>query len=1109
MSYTVKDKVYTEHPIMDEIVYNCKVILSNIVVKNDVYANMFETQDSVNNAEYYALIVEGKMQFAFCPITYQALKAYGLPTDDVLKYSTDRYAIPESMRDSVMEFCNQYFLDHFEEINNYYRSFMGLPPYKTTNYFVYLTEDNFPDNYDTSYIDFTLPIHEQPLEVISLLDSLGEMENIRSNYPDTFSYSYLRYLGDKKLDDYKMRKAEKWEIMYLPFCEMLVKDRFCELYNYNRNIYIRRYYQEAFSFSNEHYENIMIINLISQTFADMIVDVPEWYIRRDIFDTRSVQYFLESFGVAYYKEIPLKYQIKIVKNINKLIKYKSSNKNNQDILDIFGASEAAIYKYFLYKKRAVNPSTGKYIVSDDPEKEYELKFVKVKLGDNYDDYIRNPSYMFDYDSLTIYDKWWDGQDEHKDVKSAHLNRDFTIEGTKYMGLDYTISLSDYLFQLEYFIGMMLDSRINYNYTDMKIAVPSIQESTLFNISDLMILLILLSYSFDDMSCKIRRPEDVTTPRTDPEPEFEKYDIYDGGYASTREEEYTAIFSGGSSSSPTAVPFESWAGLALNIDGGSSVFYSEVISREVYLDWMKPRFKEIFVDVPYRTYGFNPEADLNEIADVIGRRHSAYHYDKGFTLEDLGVDTFIVPTDITSINNLVSIYNNNKKCYDALTELMKNANTNDDYRIYQYVFDSLFTKKFDYDLYKNNGYDMESFTQLLSKRDFVLYSLYERINAEPNVEIRKDNIRTLITDIVGTLEYYISDDGLNYIFSFISSYTFQDLIRYIYLMISFFKSYKVYFLDPQVTYKVDGDSTNKAKDAIGNVKETTIHHDKFFAADSLSIKETLYLNDQALSNIVKEVVDIYSKFDPDPSDDYDYDGMYADTDMEYKEADGGYADPKTAIPYIMLNAGSAQGGRLDLWDLNGAGAKEQLNVLDVNGGYPLDLEWLRNDHFGKDFTYIIDAGFASTTTWATKTARTRVIDRGISMDIKISKNQYNVLVAKDDGLYLEDVWTDWEDFNEVAEDQKDFMQDISYRYENLSRKVELIDHPEMLDTMILRARDKYLEPMYKLLRYDEPEGIFEELTEYTDSAIDRLWDEFYAMDPLSSWGSMTPPTNTET
>ena len=410
---------------------------------------------------------------------------------------------------------------------------MGLPPYNTTQYDVYLTEDNFPASYDTSTVDFTLPIHKQPTDVISLLDSTGEIDRIAENYSNSFSYSYLRYLGYKSLDDYKMRKAEKWEIMYLPSCEMLVRDKFTQLYSYNRNIYLRRYYQEAFSINNQHYENMMIINLLCQTFADMIVDVPEWYIRRDIFDARSVQYFLESFGVAYYKDIPLKYQIRIVKNINKLIKYKSSNKNNQDILDIFNADEANIYKYFLYKRRLINPMTGKYIVSDNPEEEYDLKFVKVKLGDNFNDYIRNESYIFDYDTLTLLDKWWDGEDDHNYVKHEHLIRDFTIEGSKYMGLEYTISMEDYLFQLMYFLGLIIDSRINTEYSDMKIMVPSLQESTLFNIGDLFLLLILLSYSYDGMYDIVRRPEDVEEPKTSPELDFESYDMYDGGYADLR------------------------------------------------------------------------------------------------------------------------------------------------------------------------------------------------------------------------------------------------------------------------------------------------------------------------------------------------------------------------------------------------------------------------------------------------------------------------------------------------------------------------------------------------------------------------------------------------
>ena len=1100
MSYTVNDKVYTEHPIMDEIVYNCKIILSNIVVKNDVYANSFETQESVDNAEYYALIKEGKMQFSYCPFTYQALKAYGYTPDQIITYLADRNNIPEDQRDSLVAFCSNYFIEHFEETNNYYRSFMGLPPYGTNKFYIYLTEANFPPNFDTSVVDFSVPLHEQPLNIISVLDSSGEIERIRSNYSDSFSYSYLRYLGYKALDDYSMRKADKWEIMYIPSCEMMVKDKFIQLYNYNRAIYLRRFYQEAYSVNNQHYENIMIINLLSQTFADMIVDVPEWYIRRDIFDTRSVQYFLESFGVAYYKEIPLKYQIRIVKNINKLIKYKSSNRNNEDILDIFDADEANIYKYFLYKKRAVNPMTGRYIVSDDPEEAYELKFVKVKLGDNYDDYIRNNSYLFDYDTLTLLDKWWDGEDDHDYIKHEHIVRDFTIEGTKYMGLDYTIQLEDYLFQVMYFLGLLIDSRIDTNFGDMKISVPSLQETASFNISDLFLLLILLSYSYDEMNDIVRRPEDVEDPKTEPEPEFAFYEIYDGGYAFTRD--YDIDLDARGPSAPSR-PYQTYADLALGIDGGSSVFYSEIPSRLVYLDWMKPRMPEMFVMTNHTEYGFNPEVDLNEIKEVIGHRHSSFNFEKGYTLEDLGVENFIVPTAITSIDELMNVYNTNKACYNNLVEKLNTAQTNDDFRVYEYVFNSLFTKKFDYELYKDNGYEMNNLSELLKQRDYVLYTIYQSINSEINIETRKDNIRSIIADIVGTLEYYLTDDGLNYLFSFVSSYTFQDLIRYIYLMICFFKSYKVYFLDPQVTY-VTGckiDYSGRPRDALRTVKEHSEHFDKTNIHDNVLITEIMGCEENALSGLLKEVVDIYSIFSPDPDDDYDYNGMYADTDYtERKEADGGYADPKSCIPYIMLNAGPAQGGRIDLWDLNGSYAKDKLNTVDVNGGYPLDLSSFRKDYYGSMFRYIIDAGSASTNSFMTRSSRTRVIDRAISTDILISKADYNMIETKEDGIYLKDIWVDWTDFHEVADDQWEFINSTTNRYNELNSIIDLIDDPDDLDAWIRENRDILLDPMYKLLEYDPDYGmITRKMHEYTEKSIEDLWNEFYAMDPMQSWG----------
>ena len=46
--------------------------------------------------------------------------------------------------------------------------------------------------------------------------------------------------------------------------------------------------------------------LLSQAATDLISEIPEWYIRRDIFDIHTIEALLESNGVKYFEEIPLK-----------------------------------------------------------------------------------------------------------------------------------------------------------------------------------------------------------------------------------------------------------------------------------------------------------------------------------------------------------------------------------------------------------------------------------------------------------------------------------------------------------------------------------------------------------------------------------------------------------------------------------------------------------------------------------------------------------------------------------------------------------------------------------------------------------------------------------
>ena len=69
-----------------------------------------------------------------------------------------------------------------------------------------------------------------------------------------------------------------------------------------------------------------------------------------------------------------------------------------------------------------------------------------------------------------------------------------------------------------------------------------------------------------------------------------------------------------------------------------------------------------------------------------------------------------------------------------------------------------------------------------------------------------------------------------------------MIKYIYLIIGFFKSYKVYFLDPYYTLQADDELENSVRpvDVINEYKITNYKWDKNHVADTIgAIKHQNY------------------------------------------------------------------------------------------------------------------------------------------------------------------------------------------------------------------------------------------------------------------------------
>lgn len=1001
MAYYINGKAFTDHPLMDEIVYNCKLILNGIVIKNDVLANMSETDNSINNAEILFLQTEtgGDISFELFVFSEEILLAYGYTESEAKAYAKDKNKIPEADRVSLTAFANQYFRDNFTEENNYYRMLNGLPPFDSGEiYYIWLTSSDIPSDY-VGEVDLSLPLHEQDRDLINALYVDGVIDKLRKIYPGS-NYSYMNYLGEKKIDIYTARKAGKWDILYMPNIYYLIEDRFTELYKINRETYINRSYQEYFAQTGKYYDQMMIVILLCQTFADLVTDIPEWYIRRDIFDIKTCKFFLESYGVAYFKEIPLKYQIRIVKNLNRLIFNKSSMQNLDDILDIFNIDGANIFKYWLYKK----PVGGGF----------DLEFIQSNYKESYDNYIKDTKYRTPYDSITLYDKYWDGDFDHDYVKNKILEKDFTIQGTKYMSVEYNIDMSEYMYEMEYMLGLILDSNNQESLSEIRIGIPSIDETAQFKISDIFLFLVILTNEYYQFSSEVKYP-----PNSE--------------------------------------------------EGPVPEYVDECEDYEKY-DWLKRVFPEIFVLKNGRVYGFNSDLDLDKLISYIkDRRHSNLRFgapdeigmeplDKDEYaakcqdwLDDIGVTDYMIPKDIYDINTLVKIYKNNTKIYNKVKESIYNATDHNDKKLLEYIFQELFTREYDFNMYNYTDeqgvtHTYENLIDMLKDRNFVLYEAYLDVVLEGNIDSKRDMLRGIMNDILDTMEYYLSTDGLEYIYSFVAINSPSAIAGYLYNMFDFFKSFKVYFLDPYYTLFANDklENSSKALDRFSDYNIINYWWDSSNVCDCIAYFQLQLIFDDHYDWDIFEETDIYAYYDPDPLLDLDFDGIHAeDGESVTKEIDGGEADSSHCIPYIEANGGSAYLGVPNFSNIDGGEADEfDREYFDVDGGYPFNEDDIKTDEMGSaNFNYEIDGGGAAKRRYITNSMDIQLIGTEIVAEVRISSLD-ECIEIKDDGVCIEyGAITTYNDFNNLKTLWNNVVYEVQQANLNtIQEALEIIGNP---------------------------------------------------------------------
>ena len=494
-------KVLTENSLIDEIVYEVKQILKGIVIKDQERADNNETLKSLREADLYHDIQCGTDMYINYKYTYDIfMKIPSMTPDRAIMYAKGQLPVPEGLKPQLQQFAREKWLSEYEDTNEYYRELWGRPPIGEE--YIYLDMDEYNMIPVESY-DISKPVHLCNNSEAALLYSSGVIDHMKQRFPNA---KYLDHLGDRSINPYIARRTPKFGLLYIPPVDSPeVSNKWMERFEINRVYLLKTIYSEAYHYQSEYYDRFMMMLIIIMTFDDMIVFSPEYIISRDLFDLRTIQYLFEACGVEFFPEIPLKYQKRLIKNLNRLIKYKSSAKCMVDIVSLFGYDNMELFKYYIMKTPKINedgsynkdtytdPETGLEV--PDLEANYTLQFLKVPLEGIADDYIQDPFNYVDYDETAANDRWWNGVYTQDYVKHEILKHEFDLHMSKYISVDTVYSMAEMQFQMVYFMNMLLYSKVNTD--QLLVDVPEISSNSQFRLVDLIILLYALGYMYQD------------------------------------------------------------------------------------------------------------------------------------------------------------------------------------------------------------------------------------------------------------------------------------------------------------------------------------------------------------------------------------------------------------------------------------------------------------------------------------------------------------------------------------------------------------------------------------------------------------------------------------
>lgn len=734
--------------LLDTFVKYTKTMVNNSVIKFNYKAKKYENVESLRNADEYISAVQKTDRFdLYSEFNIDAVRAAGLEYlgYDVSELANNPDSIPKKYRDAVLNQERQIKINEFIEYNDYYRTFIGKPSIdEDESEFIKLTDEQ----YESLDIPMGQYIHDMNNIDIGKITVMGILDEIKKNHPDK---EYLNFLGDNQISLITARNSPNFSILKIDREDVpnVFYENFMRIYEECRVYFTSVIYNKDVGNAYPMYDNFIGLCIMIMTIQRMVSNTFKDGIEREFFDWDFIQKLYKTYNLPFIKTLSMDYHILLMKNLNHLLRYKSTDKVLFDICSLLGMNRVEIYRHYLVKERIMdddnNPvfyykiktdehgqpvlnDDGSYVFVEDLDRMYELYFQGVNINERNimlamkDEQNRTP-----YDEMIEEDPYWRHDADLEKLLNgicveedgSEFNQPYNYVETKYLSLNVMYNMTDMLFEITYAFNMLLDKKEEVNFITM--TLPKIVSNGTFGIFDVIVFLITLT-------CKINGFKDsiIMTPSK-----------IANVYANTEED--------------------------------------------------------------YRMYAFNFDPEQIELIKSMIKEHSKILDTTTLTyFEDLTIET---EEDANELFIKIRDFN------DFIIEKMRKSNSIKEYHLYKDIFNIAMTTEIQKNLFTINDYDVDG---NITKRQATTYMEYlehtQPILAETVKRADNASITTMIDHVISRINQIMPD--LQYLF--LVNDNNNPVYTALVALLKFFKSYTADFTQLNIIYVFDSPYYNLIK-----------------------------------------------------------------------------------------------------------------------------------------------------------------------------------------------------------------------------------------------------------------------------------------------------------